>query len=57
MSQKQILITGAASGIGQGIAFYLAAKGHHIIVSDMNLEHAQLTANQIIKDGGSALMY
>jgi len=54
MSQKQILITGAASGIGQGIAFYLAAKGHHIIVSDMNLEHAQLTANQIIKDGGSA---
>jgi len=54
MSQKQILITGAASGIGQGIAFYLAAKGHHIIVSDMNLEHAQLTVNQIIKDGGSA---
>jgi len=54
MSQKQILITGAASGIGQGIAFYLAAKGHHIIVSDMNLEHAQLTVNKIIKDGGSA---
>ncbi len=54
MSQKQILITGAASGIGQGIAFYLAAKGHHIIVSDMNLEHAQKTANKIINDGGSA---
>jgi len=54
MSQKQVLITGAASGIGQGIAFFLAGKGHHIIVSDMNLEHAQLTVNKIIKDGGSA---
>ncbi len=54
MSQKQILITGAASGIGQGIAFYLAAKGHHIIVSDMNLEQAQQTVDQIIQDGGSA---
>ena len=54
MSHKQILITGAASGIGQGIAFFLAGKGHHIIVSDMNLEHAQLTVNKIIKDGGSA---
>ncbi len=54
MSQKQILITGAASGIGQGIAFYLAAKGHHIIVSDMNKEHAQETVDKIIKEGGSA---
>ncbi len=54
MSQKQILITGAASGIGQGIAFYLAQKGHHIIVSDMSLEQAQKTANDIIQDGGSA---
>jgi len=54
MSQKQVLITGAASGIGQGIAFFLAGKGHHIIVSDMNLEHAQLTVNQIVADGGSA---
>jgi len=54
MSHKQILITGAASGIGQGIAFFLAGKGHHIIVSDMNLEHAQLTVNQIVADGGSA---
>jgi len=54
MSQKQILITGAASGIGQGIAFYLADKGHHIIVSDMNKEQAQQTVDQIIQDGGSA---
>ncbi len=54
MSKKQILITGAASGIGQGIAFFLAKNGHHIIVSDMNLEHAQKSVNEIIQHGGSA---
>ncbi len=54
MSKKQILITGAASGIGQGIAFFLAKNGHHIIVSDMNLEHAQKTVDEIIQQGGSA---
>ncbi len=54
MSQKQVLITGAASGIGQGIAFFLAGKGHHIIVSDMNLEQAQQTVDQILQGGGSA---
>jgi 3-hydroxybutyrate dehydrogenase len=54
MSQKHILITGAASGIGQGIAFFLANKGHHIIVSDMELDQARKTADTIIQQGGSA---
>jgi 3-hydroxybutyrate dehydrogenase len=54
MSQKHILITGAASGIGQGIAFFLANKGHHIIVSDMDLNNAKKTADTIIQQGGSA---
>ena len=33
-----ILITGAASGIGAGLAIELAAAGHHIIVSDVRRE-------------------
>jgi len=54
MKKKQILITGAASGIGQGIANYLATKGHHIIVSDLDKVSAEQTAAQIRQLGGSA---
>ncbi len=49
-----ILITGAASGIGAGIAAPLAASGHHLIVSDLDLAAAQAVAAQIRSVGGSA---
>lgn len=48
------LITGAASGIGAGIAAQLAEAGRHIIVSDLNLEAAEAVAGKIRADGGSA---
>ncbi|KAF1722117.1 3-hydroxybutyrate dehydrogenase [Pseudoxanthomonas wuyuanensis] len=48
------LITGAASGIGAGIAAQLAEAGRHIIVSDLNLEAAEAVAEKIRADGGSA---
>lgn len=48
------LITGAASGIGAGIARQLAEAGRHIIVSDLNLDAAEAVAAQIRADGGSA---
>jgi len=47
MQQRTVLITGAASGIGQGIAFFLAEKGHHIIVSDLNESAANETVEVI----------
>lgn len=49
-----LLITGAASGIGAGIAAQLAEAGRHVIVSDLNLEAAEAVATQIRTDGGSA---
>jgi 3-hydroxybutyrate dehydrogenase len=49
-----ILISGAASGIGAGLAVELARFGHHIIVSDLRLADCQAVAAQIRAGGGSA---
>jgi 3-hydroxybutyrate dehydrogenase len=49
-----ILITGAGSGIGAGMALDLAARGHHLIVTDMALPAAQTVVAQILSQGGSA---
>jgi 3-hydroxybutyrate dehydrogenase len=49
-----ILITGAASGIGAGVAAELAHSGHHVIVSDLKLGEVQSVAEQIRSSGGSA---
>ncbi|MDV2452031.1 3-hydroxybutyrate dehydrogenase [Xanthomonas hortorum] len=51
---RSILITGAGSGIGAGIATELAAAGHHLIVSDMDLAAAERTAQALRDAGGSA---
>ena len=49
-----ILITGAASGIGAGLARELARAGHHIEVSDLQLRDCQVVAESIRAAGGSA---
>jgi 3-hydroxybutyrate dehydrogenase len=54
MSQKHILITGAGSGIGRGIAIFLAEKGHHIIVTDLDVNAARETVQLINHQAGSA---
>ena len=48
------LITGAASGIGAGIARLLAEAGRHVIVSDLNADAAGEVAAAIRAEGGSA---
>jgi len=49
-----ILITGAGSGIGAGIAAELARAGHHLIITDVNLDAARAVAQSIRHGGGSA---
>ncbi len=49
-----VLITGAASGIGAGLATELARAGHHVMVSDVNREGGEGVASRIRSAGGSA---
>jgi 3-hydroxybutyrate dehydrogenase len=50
----RVLITGAASGIGAGLAAELARCGDHVIVSDLKIDDAGGIAGQIRAGGGSA---
>lgn len=54
MTARCILITGAGSGIGAGVAAELAAAGHHVVVTDVALASAQTVVGDIRKAGGSA---
>ncbi|MGJ8655957.1 MAG: SDR family NAD(P)-dependent oxidoreductase [Akkermansiaceae bacterium] len=51
---KTAVITGAGSGIGQAVAYQQAKEGNHVVILDYSEEAAQVTASQIITDGGSA---
>jgi 3-hydroxybutyrate dehydrogenase len=54
MTSRCILITGAGSGIGAGIAAELAAAGHHVVVTDLALSEAQAVVDDIRAKGWSA---
>lgn len=54
MQNLSILVTGAASGIGAGVATRLAEAGHHLIVSDLDPAAAEIVAAGIRATGGSA---
>lgn len=49
-----VLITGAASGIGAGVAAELARAGQHVIVSDLSLADARRVADRIAASGWSS---
>jgi len=51
---QTVLITGAASGIGAGMAVELARAGHHVIASDMKLRETEAVVAEIRGHGGSA---
>ena len=54
LSGKIALVTGAASGIGEAIAFTLARQGAFIYVADIDETNGQRVADDIAADGGQA---
>jgi len=55
LSGKVTLITGAGSGIGKTIALLFAKEGASIAASDINLESAGKTTEEIKQSGGRAI--
>lgn len=54
LKNKSIIVTGAGSGIGEGIAKRLAQEGARIIVNDLQAEGGQRVAAEIQASGGQA---
>ena len=54
MQNRHILVTGAGSGIGAGLAELLARAGHYVIVSDIDADAASRVAADITKTGAKA---
>ena len=55
LDHKVILVTGAGSGIGEGIAMRLAQEGARVIVNDLVADQAERVAQAISAQGGHAL--
>lgn len=53
---KRALVTGSSSGIGAGIAQYLANEGARVVVHGRNAGPAQEIANKIADAGGDAIV-
>jgi meso-butanediol dehydrogenase/(S,S)-butanediol dehydrogenase/diacetyl reductase len=58
LKDRRIIVTGAASGIGAGIALDLAQHGAKVVIGDINEEAADRVAADIVsKTGGTAIAH
>jgi len=51
---KHIIVTGAGTGIGRGIAHRFAAEGGRVVIANRNRERGERVAREIAAQGGTA---
>ena len=54
VAQQSIIVTGAGTGIGEGIAKRLASEGARVTVNDINTVGGQRVVDEIVAAGGTA---
>lgn len=55
LSEKTAIVTGGGKGIGQAIARRFAQEGARVAIWEQDMESAEITAEEISSEGGSAL--
>jgi len=55
MSNRVVLVTGGAQGIGRGISEWLATNGYKVAVADLQFDKASETVAEISAGGGEAI--
>lgn len=56
-ADKNVVITGAAEGIGKALAIAYAKSGAYVVLIDNNEKSLQKTIESIVNDGGKALSF
>jgi meso-butanediol dehydrogenase/(S,S)-butanediol dehydrogenase/diacetyl reductase len=56
LKERSIIVTGAASGIGAGIALDLARNGANVVIADINAEVARKVADDISLKTGAGVI-
>src|SRR5580658_9352775 len=54
LAGKEVVVTGAGSGIGRAVALLLARQGARVTILDINLDNAHVVAEEIEAEGGKA---
>ncbi len=57
VQNKSVIVTGAAGGIGEGIAKRLAQEGARVLVNDLNAALGEKVVAQIVQAGGQASFF
>ncbi|MES9683640.1 3-ketoacyl-ACP reductase [Bacillus sp. AFS001701] len=55
LQDKVAVVTGAGSGMGKAIAVLYAKEGSKVVVSDINVDAANVTVEEIKSNGGNAI--